>query len=242
MTPSQGRSGARLDYVKTAAVCGRCRSWQMTFCDTAGSRMSGGVGSALIDCHARQLATGKTLRDQEAPGSIALLHTCAARDDTSVPTVSARAPPAGQVAMHPTPDAIRHEQPLQRDSRNRPANASRPFRGTLTGRAACANRVGRCTGRSGHNDQLGHTQNRGTSPNRAADLARATTGGAESISTFGKRSLTGTRTGVGGSTLSLREGRIRCCLGRPVRRRQRGRQDGSHRARPVVPPRWSGQR
>ncbi|MBE1603650.1 hypothetical protein HEB94_000498 [Actinopolymorpha pittospori] len=77
--------------------------------------MPGGAGSALIDCHARQLATGKTLRDQAAPGSIALLHTCAARDDTSVPTVSARAPPAGQVAMHPTPDAIRHEQPLQRN-------------------------------------------------------------------------------------------------------------------------------
>ncbi len=57
--------------------------------------MPSGAGSALIDCHARQLATGKTLRDQEAPGSIALLHTCAARDDTSVPTVSARAPPAG---------------------------------------------------------------------------------------------------------------------------------------------------
>jgi type IV pilus biogenesis protein CpaD/CtpE len=95
MAPSQGRSGARLDYVKTAAARGRCRSWQMTFFDTAGSRMPSGAGSALIDCHARQLATGKTLRDQEAPGSIALLHTCAARDDTSVPTVSARAPPAG---------------------------------------------------------------------------------------------------------------------------------------------------
>jgi hypothetical protein len=47
------------------------------------------------DCCARQLATGKSPCDQEAPGSIALLHTCAARDDTSVPTVSARAPPAG---------------------------------------------------------------------------------------------------------------------------------------------------
>ena len=38
---------------------------------------------------------GKAPRDQETPGSIALLHTCAARDDTSVPTVSARALPAG---------------------------------------------------------------------------------------------------------------------------------------------------
>jgi hypothetical protein len=38
---------------------------------------------------------GTAPRDQEAPGSIALLHTYAARDDTSVPTVSARAPPAG---------------------------------------------------------------------------------------------------------------------------------------------------
>ena len=117
MTPSQGRSGARFDYMW--AVCavvsklandllrhGRIkdvrRSWQRSH-----------------DCHARQLATGKAPRDQEAPGSIALLHTCAARDDTSVPTVSARAPPAGQVAMHPTPDAIRHEQPLQRKFKER---------------------------------------------------------------------------------------------------------------------------
>ena len=55
MTPSQGRSGARFDNIKTSAVCGRCRSWQMTFCDTAGSRMPGGAGSALINCHARQI-------------------------------------------------------------------------------------------------------------------------------------------------------------------------------------------
>lgn len=74
------------------------------------------------------------------------------------------------------------------NSRNGPANASRPFRAILTGRAASASCVGRCTGRSGHNDQLGHTQNHGTSSNRAADLARATTGGAESSSTFGNGS------------------------------------------------------
>jgi hypothetical protein len=141
MTPSQGRSGARLDYVKTAAVCGRCRSWQMTFCDTAGSRMPGGAGSALIDCHARQLATGKTLRDQEAPGSIALLHTCAARDDTSVPTVSARAPPAGQVAIHPTPDAIRHEQPLQRKFKERARKRQPPIqRDSNRSRGICQSR------------------------------------------------------------------------------------------------------
>lgn len=98
--------------------------------------MPGGAGNVLTTAIPANWPPGNAPRDQEAPGSIALLHTCAARDDTSVPTVSARAPPAGQVAMHPTPDAIRHEQPLQRNSRDRPANASRPFRGILPGRAA----------------------------------------------------------------------------------------------------------
>jgi hypothetical protein len=54
--------------------------------------------------------------------------------------------------------------------------------------------------------------------------------------------LTGARTRVGGLRLSLRGGRIRCRLGRPSRRGQPARQDGSHRARPVVPPRWPGPR
>ena len=57
--------------------------------------MPGGAGSVLTTAMPAKWPPGKTPRDQEAPGSIALLHTCAARDDTSVPTVSARAPPAG---------------------------------------------------------------------------------------------------------------------------------------------------
>jgi hypothetical protein len=57
--------------------------------------MPGGAGSVLTTAMPAELATGKAPRDQEAPGSTALLHTCAARDDTSVPTVSVRAPPAG---------------------------------------------------------------------------------------------------------------------------------------------------
>ena len=78
--------------------------------------MPGGAGSGLIDCPAHRSPPGR-IPDQEAPGSIALLYICTARDDTSVPTVSARALPTGQVATHPTPDAIRHEQPLQQNNR-----------------------------------------------------------------------------------------------------------------------------
>lgn len=57
--------------------------------------MPGGAGSVLTTAMPANWPQGKAPRDQEAPGSIALLQTCAARDDTSVPTVSARAPPAG---------------------------------------------------------------------------------------------------------------------------------------------------
>jgi hypothetical protein len=57
--------------------------------------MPGGAGSVLTTAMPANSPPGKAPRDQEAPGSIALLHTYAARDDTSVPTVSARAPPAG---------------------------------------------------------------------------------------------------------------------------------------------------
>ena len=39
------------------------------------------------------------------------------------------------------------------------------------------------------------------------------------------------------ATVRESEGRIRCRLGRPVQRRRAGRRAGSHRARPVVPPR-----
>jgi hypothetical protein len=72
-------------------------------------RCPGRAGSVLTPATPSKCPPGHASRDQEAPGSIALLQTCVARDDTSVPTVSARAPPAGQVAMHPTPDAICHE-------------------------------------------------------------------------------------------------------------------------------------
>jgi hypothetical protein len=87
---------------------------------------------------------GKAPCNQEAPGSIALLHICAARDDTSVPTVSARAPPAGQVAMHPTPDAIRHEQPFHRNSQEGGSQRQPLFPGMLSAPAAAVSRVLSC--------------------------------------------------------------------------------------------------
>ena len=57
--------------------------------------MPGGADSVLTTAMPANWPPAKAPRNQEAPGSTALLHTCAARDDTSVPTVSARAPPAG---------------------------------------------------------------------------------------------------------------------------------------------------
>ena len=87
---------------------------------------------------------GKAPCNQEAPGSIALLHICAARDDTSVPTVSARAPPAGQVAMHPTPDAIRHEQPFHRNSQEGGSQRQPLSSGMLSAAAAAVSRVLSC--------------------------------------------------------------------------------------------------
>jgi hypothetical protein len=57
--------------------------------------MPGGAGIVLTTAMPANSPPAKAPRDQVAPGSIALLHTCAARDDTSIPTVSARAPPAG---------------------------------------------------------------------------------------------------------------------------------------------------
>jgi hypothetical protein len=57
--------------------------------------MPGIAGGVLTTAMRANWPPGEAPSDQEAPGSIALLHTCAARDDTSVPTVSARAPPAG---------------------------------------------------------------------------------------------------------------------------------------------------
>ena len=86
----------------------------MTFCDTAGSRVSRRCWQCSHQLPCTPMGHRSLLCDQEAPGSIALLHACAARDDTSVPTVSARASTAGRVVIHPTPDAIRHVQPLHR--------------------------------------------------------------------------------------------------------------------------------
>ena len=104
--------------------------------------MLGGAGSALINCPCPPMGHRNVLCDQEAPGSIALLHACAARDDTSVPTVSARASTAGRVVIHPTPGAIRHVQPLHRTCQGAdPANVSSSVRRTLTGRATSANCV-----------------------------------------------------------------------------------------------------
>lgn len=80
---------------------------------------------------------------RKPPGSIALLHTCAARDDTSVLPCQRvpRRPGRSRCTRPQTPSDMRSLS--NENSRNGPANASRPFRTILTGRAASASLVRR---------------------------------------------------------------------------------------------------
>jgi hypothetical protein len=111
----------------------------MTFCDTAGSRMPRRSWQRSHDCHARQI--GHRARLPAIRKLPAASHCCIpSQHATTRPYLPCqhvpRRPGRSRCTRPQTPSAM--SSLSNENSRNGPANASRPFRTMLTGRAASA--------------------------------------------------------------------------------------------------------